>query len=51
MSKPRVLVVDDVRDMAETVARYLASHGFEVEAVTGGAEALARFAAEPADVS
>jgi two-component system, NtrC family, response regulator HydG len=50
MSKPRVLVVDDVRDMAETVARYLASHGFEATAVTGGAEALARFAAEPADV-
>ncbi len=36
--------------MAETVARYLASHGFEAEAVTGGAEALARFTAEPADV-
>ena len=50
MNKPRVLVVDDVRDMAETVARYLATHGFEAEAVTGGAEALARFAADPADV-
>jgi len=50
MRKPRVLVVDDVRDMAETVARYLASHGFEAETVIGGAEALARFAAEPADV-
>jgi two-component system response regulator HydG len=50
MNRPRVLVVDDVRDMAETVARYLASHGFEAEAVTGGAEALARFTADPADV-
>ena len=50
MIKPRVLVIDDVRDMAETVARYLANHGFEAEAVTGGAEALARFTADPADV-
>jgi two-component system response regulator HydG len=49
VSKPRVLVVDDVPDMAETVARYLTAHGFEAEAVSGGAEALSRFAADPAD--
>jgi two-component system, NtrC family, response regulator HydG len=50
VNKPRVLVIDDVRDMAETVARYLNNHGFEATAVTGGAEALERFAADPADV-
>jgi two-component system response regulator HydG len=49
MNKPRVLVVDDVRDMAETVARYLINHGFEAEVVTGGAEAVERFNSNPAD--
>jgi two-component system response regulator HydG len=49
MTRRRVLVVDDVPAMAETVGRYLESHGFEVETVSGGAEALARFSTDPAD--
>jgi two-component system response regulator HydG len=47
--KARVLVVDDVRDMAEAVTRYLNRHGFDAEAATGGAEAIDRLAAAPAD--
>ncbi|HVR60524.1 MAG TPA: sigma-54 dependent transcriptional regulator [Polyangia bacterium] len=48
-AKPRVLVVDDVPDMAETIARYLTKHGFSAEVVNSGVDALTRFAAAPAD--
>jgi two-component system response regulator HydG len=47
--KSRVLVVDDVRDMAEAVTRYLNRHGFDAEAATAGAEAIDRLATAPAD--
>jgi two-component system response regulator HydG len=46
----RALVVDDVIEMAQTVADDLQEAGFEVDVVDGGAAALARLAAEPADV-
>jgi two-component system, NtrC family, response regulator HydG len=49
VSKPHVLVVDDVLDMADTVASYLNAHGFEAEAIAGGAQALGRLAECPVD--
>lgn len=39
---PRVLVVDDDRNIAEVVARYLARDGFSVETVGNGREAVDR---------
>jgi len=48
--KPRVLVVDDVRDMAETIANDLEAAGFATEVADSGAVALERFAKQPADV-
>jgi two-component system response regulator HydG len=50
MSKPRALIVDDVVDMAETIARDLESAGFATETAASGPSALARFMAAPADV-
>ena len=50
MAKARALIVDDVLDMAETIANELGAAGFETEIVTSGAAALERFAQEPADV-
>ena len=49
--KLRVLVVDDVVDMARTVANDLQAAGFVAEIADSGAAALAAFAAQPADVS
>jgi two-component system response regulator HydG len=49
-SKGRVLVVDDVVDMAETVALDLEAAGFEITVADSGAGAVAMFQKEPADV-
>jgi two-component system response regulator HydG len=49
-SKVRVLVVDDVVDMAETVAHDLEEAGFETRVADSGAAAVALFQKEPADV-
>ena len=50
MPKLRALVVDDVADMAQTIANDLASAGFEAEIAGDCAGALERFTQEPADV-
>jgi two-component system response regulator HydG len=50
MRRLRALVVDDVVDMAQTVANELESAGFDSEVADSGASALERFAQEPADV-
>jgi two-component system response regulator HydG len=50
MRKQRALIVDDVVDMAATVANELAGARFETEVFDNGAAALERFAQEPADV-
>jgi two-component system, NtrC family, response regulator HydG len=50
MRKMRALVVDDVIDVAQTVADELGAAGFETEIASNGATALDRFASEPADV-
>jgi two-component system response regulator HydG len=50
MSRPRALIVDDVVDMAETIARDLEGAGFATEIAANGTTALARFRAEPVDV-
>jgi two-component system NtrC family response regulator len=46
----RVLVVDDEAPQLELVSGYLVRHGFDVQTVRDGAEALARLKVEPADV-
>jgi two-component system response regulator HydG len=48
--KLRALVVDDVADMAETIANDLREAGFDTEVADSGASALERFAADPADI-
>jgi two-component system response regulator HydG len=48
--KLRVLVVDDVPDMAQTIANDLEAAGFTTEIADNGATALERFALQPADV-
>jgi two-component system response regulator HydG len=50
MRKTRVLVVDDVADMAETVAMDLEAAGFEATVADSGAAAVAMFQKDPADV-
>ncbi len=50
MARARALIVDDVVDMAETIANELGAAGFETEVVNSGAAALERFGQEPADV-
>jgi two-component system response regulator HydG len=50
MRKLRALIVDDVIDVAQTVANELDAAGFDTEVVDSGGTALDRFAAEPADV-
>ncbi len=50
MRRMRALIVDDVIDVAQTVANELDAAGFETEVVASGGAALDRFAAEPADV-
>ena len=50
MRKLRAIIVDDVLDMATTVANELTAARFEVEVFDSGAAALERFAQDPADV-
>ena len=50
MSKLRALIVDDVADMAQTVANDLAAAGFEAQTASDGGAALKQFAKDPADV-
>jgi len=50
MRKLRALIVDDVIDVAQTVANELDAAGFDTEIAASGAAALDRFASEPADV-
>ena len=50
MARLRALVVDDVADMARTIASDLEAAGFSTEIAVSGAAALERFAAAPADV-
>jgi len=46
----RILVVEDDRDIAELVARYLEKAGFAVETLASGKEALAAIAKQPPDL-
>ena len=46
----RVLVVEDDRDIADLVARYLGKAGFATEVIASGREALAAIAAHPPDL-
>jgi two-component system, OmpR family, alkaline phosphatase synthesis response regulator PhoP len=46
----RVLVVEDDRDIAELVARYLEKAGFTVETLSSGRDALAAIAERPPDL-
>jgi len=39
---PRILIVDDDPEIGRMLTRSLARHGFEVDAVTSGGEALAK---------
>jgi two-component system response regulator HydG len=50
MRKARVLVVDDVVDMAETVAMDLEAAGYETAVADSGTAAVALFQKDPADV-
>jgi len=50
MPKLRALVVDDVLDMAQTIANDLGSAGFETDVAADGASALRQFIKEPTDV-
>jgi two-component system response regulator HydG len=50
MRKTRVLVVDDVVDMAETVAMDLEAAGYETAVADNGTAAVAMFQKDPADV-
>jgi two-component system alkaline phosphatase synthesis response regulator PhoP len=47
---PRVLVVEDDRDIADLVARYLHRAGFEVETLASGRDALAALTRRPPDL-
>lgn len=47
--RPRILVVDDVRDNRELYAEFLAYRGFEVTTAADGAEALRSVAEHPPD--
>jgi DNA-binding response OmpR family regulator len=47
---PRVLVVEDDRDIADLVARYLRKAGFEVEILASGRDALAALTSRPPDL-
>jgi signal transduction histidine kinase/CheY-like chemotaxis protein len=48
--RPRVLIVDDDRDLADTLAQILATGDLDVECVATGAEAAASAARHPPDV-
>ena len=48
--KPRVLIVDDERDIRDLLARLLAKHGFDVEVAEDGYEALNKIRRQQPDV-
>jgi two-component system response regulator HydG len=50
MSRLRALVVDDVLDMAQTIANDLGDAGFETQIADNGVSALEQFVKEPTDV-
>ena len=50
MPKLRALIVDDVAEMAQTIATDLQNAGFETQIAGDGAGALERFVKEPTDV-
>jgi two-component system response regulator HydG len=50
MRKLRALVVDDVLDMAQTIANDLEQAGFDTRVASGGVAALEHFARDPSDV-
>jgi two-component system response regulator HydG len=50
MSNLRALIVDDVVDMAQTIANDLAGVGFDTQIADSGGSALELFAKDPADV-
>jgi two-component system, NtrC family, response regulator HydG len=50
MPKLRALIVDDVVDMAQTIARDLQQAGFDTQVAADGALALAQFLKDPTDV-
>src|SRR5437868_4814362 len=50
MRNLRALIVDDVLDMAQTIANDLEQVGFETEVSDSGPGALERFASDPADI-
>jgi two-component system response regulator HydG len=50
MAKFSALIVDDVPEMAQTIATDLASAGFDTRTANDGATALARFTADPTDL-
>jgi DNA-binding NtrC family response regulator len=50
LARHRALIVDDVVDMAHTIANDLEMAGFETDVADSGAAAVERFANEPADV-
>ena len=50
MAKSRALIIDDVVDMATTIANDLELAGFDTDVADSGAAAMEHFATEPADV-
>jgi len=50
MARPRVLVVDDDRDIRDVLSEMLDVEGFDVETAVNGREALGRLGAHKADV-
>ena len=48
---PRILIVDDDPEVATMLARALARHGFESDAVSSAEDALARVATTPYDAA
>jgi len=50
MTMTRILVVEDDRDIAELVARYLERSGFEVDILSSGTQVLAAIASRPPDL-
>ncbi|HXU62535.1 MAG TPA: sigma-54 dependent transcriptional regulator [Polyangia bacterium] len=50
MTKLSALIVDDVPEMAQTIANDLAAAGFETRVAHDGAKAIAAFTADPTDV-
>ena len=48
MTRPRVLVVEDNRDIRESIVELLENHGYVAWAASDGVEALAKLEAQPA---